>query len=100
MKRVHLLYLDATANATAGKKRGDQRLRFVVNALYFLRRPSTEHAQHQVESATLLDVAVGGESAAGMDFLAGENEALLVGGNALVVLDLGLDSIDGVGRLH
>ena len=31
--------------------------------------------------------------------LAGEDEVLLVGGDALLVLDLGLDTIDGV-RVH
>ena len=60
---------------------------------------TTTQAQHQVESALLLDVVVG-ESAAILELLAGEDEALLVRGDALLVLDLGLDSVDGVGGLH
>jgi hypothetical protein len=32
--------------------------------------------------------------------LAGETETLLVGGDALLVLDLGLDGVDGVGGLN
>jgi hypothetical protein len=52
-----------------------------------------------VESGLLLDVVVG-ESAAVFKLLAGEDQALLVWGNALLVLDLGLDVVDGVGRLN
>ena len=40
----------------------------------------------------LLDVVVG-EGAAVLELLAGENQALLVRGNALLVLDLGLDIV-------
>ena len=47
----------------------------------------------------LLDVVVG-KGAAILELLAGEDQALLVRGNALLVLDLGLDVVDGVGRLH
>ena len=51
-----------------------------------------------MESALLLDVVVG-ESAAVFELLAGEDQALLVWGNALLVLDLALHIVDGVGRL-
>jgi hypothetical protein len=51
-----------------------------------------------MESRLLLDVVVG-ESAAILKLLASEDQALLVWGNALLVLDLGLDVVDGVGRL-
>ena len=57
--------------------------------------PAAE-AQHEVERRLLLDVVVG-ESAAVLQLLAREDEALLVGGDALLVLDLGLDDVDGVG---
>merc|ERR1739838_613202 len=60
---------------------------------------STTQAEHQVESRLLLDVVVG-ESAAILKLLAGEDETLLVRGNALLVLDLGLHIVDGVRRLH
>ena len=52
-----------------------------------------------MQSGLLLDVVVG-KGAAVLQLLASEDEALLVGGDALLVLDLGLDVVDGVGRLH
>jgi hypothetical protein len=55
--------------------------------------------EHEVEGGLLLDVVVR-EGAAILELLAREDQALLVGGNALFVLDLGLDVVDGVGRLH
>ena len=51
-----------------------------------------------MQRALLLDVVVG-ESAAVVQLLARKDEALLVGGDALLVLDLGLDGVDGVGGL-
>jgi hypothetical protein len=51
-----------------------------------------------VEGGLLLDVVVR-ESAAVLELLASEDQALLVRGDALLVLDLGLDVVDGVGRL-
>ncbi len=51
-----------------------------------------------MESRLLLDVVVR-ESATVLELLACEDEALLVRRNALLVLDLGLDVINGVGRL-
>ena len=50
-------------------------------------------------STDLLDVVVG-KGAAILELLAGEDQALLVRGNSLLVLDLGLDIVDGVRRLH
>jgi len=55
-------------------------------------------AQHEVERGLLLDVVVL-EGAAVLELLAREDEALLVRGDSLLVLDLGLDGIDGVGAL-
>jgi hypothetical protein len=52
-----------------------------------------------VQGGLLLDVVVG-QGAAILQLLASEDQALLVGGNALLILDLGLDIIDGVGRLN
>jgi hypothetical protein len=48
-----------------------------------------------VESGLLLDVVVG-ESAAILELLAGEDEALLVRGDTLLVLDLLLYGLDGI----
>ncbi len=52
-----------------------------------------------MQSRLLLDVVVG-ESAAVLELLAGEDETLLIGGDALLVLDLALDHVDGVGALY
>ena len=54
--------------------------------------------EDQVKSRLLLDVVVR-ESAAILQLLTGEDQTLLIGGNALLVLDLGLDVVDGVRRL-
>ena len=52
-----------------------------------------------MKGGLLLDVVVG-ESATVFELLAGEDETLLIRRNAFLVLDLGLDVVDGVGRLH
>ena len=51
-----------------------------------------------MESRLLLDVVVA-KGAAVLELLASENEALLIGRDTLLVLDLGLNVVDGVGRL-
>ena len=48
-----------------------------------------------MECALLLNVVVT-KGTAILELLAGEDETLLIGGNALLVLDLGLDIINGV----
>merc|ERR1711972_513573 len=53
----------------------------------------------KVESGLLLDVVVG-EGPSVLKLLASEDQPLLVRGDALLVLDLGLDVLDGVGRLN
>ena len=52
-----------------------------------------------MERGLLLDVVVR-ESAAVLELLAREDQTLLVWRNAFLVLDLGLDVIDGIGGLH
>ena len=51
-----------------------------------------------MESGLLLDVVVG-EGPAVLELLASKDQPLLVRGDALLVLDLGLDVLDGVGGL-
>jgi len=51
-----------------------------------------------MEGRFLLDVVIG-QSAAVLQLFTGEDESLLVGGNALFVLNFGLDVFDGVRRL-
>ncbi len=46
---------------------------------------ASTQSQHQVQGRLLLDVVVG-EGAAVLELLAGEDQALLVGGDALLVL--------------
>jgi hypothetical protein len=55
-------------------------------------------AQDQVQRRLLLNVVVR-QRAAVLELLAREDQALLVRGNALLVLDLGLDIVDRVRRL-
>ena len=52
-----------------------------------------------MQGGLLLDVVVG-EGAAILELLASEDQALLVRGNALLVLDFALDVVDGVRGLH
>merc|ERR550514_2147823 len=56
-------------------------------------------AKHQVQGRLLLNVVVG-EGAAVLELLAGEDQALLIGRDALLVLNLGLDVVNRVRRLH
>jgi len=51
-----------------------------------------------VKGRLLLDVVVR-EGAAILELLPGEDETLLIGGDALLVLNLRLDVVDGVRRL-
>merc|ERR1711935_637189 len=60
---------------------------------------TSPQAEHKMKSALLLDVVVG-ESPAILELLASEDQPLLVRGDALLVLDLGLDVLDGVGWLN
>ena len=60
---------------------------------------SSAETQHEMEGGLLLDVVVG-EGAAVFELLAGEDQALLVGWDAFLVLDFGLNIVDGIGRLH
>ena len=56
---------------------------------------TTTEAENKVKSRLLLDVIVL-EGAALFELLAGEDEALLIRRDAFLVLDLGLDVVDGV----
>jgi len=55
-------------------------------------------SEDQVKSALLLDVVVG-EGASVLELFTSEDETLLVWGNSLLVLDLGLDVLNGVAGL-
>ena len=66
-------------------------------------RPTDLHAsteaEHEVESRFLLDIVVGQRSSV-FQLLASEDQALLVGWDALLVLNLALDVVDRVRRLN
>lgn len=49
-----------------------------------------------MKSGLLLDVVIA-QSTAILELLASEDETLLVGGDAFLVLDLGLDIVDRIG---
>jgi len=59
---------------------------------------ATTETEDQVEGRLLLDVVVR-QGTAILKLLASEDKALLVWGNALLVLDLALHIVDGVGGL-
>ena len=59
---------------------------------------TTTQAQDQVEGGFLLDVIVG-KGAAILQLLSSENQTLLVRRDAFLVLDLGLDIVDGIAGL-
>ena len=52
-----------------------------------------------MESRLLLDVVVG-EGTAVLELLSSEDQALLIRWDSLLVLDLGLDVVDGIRRLN
>jgi len=52
-----------------------------------------------VEGGLLLNVVIG-EGAAVLELLASKDKALLVGWDSLLVLDLALHGLDGVGSLN
>jgi hypothetical protein len=59
---------------------------------------STAESEHEVEGGFLLDVVVG-QRASVLKLLSSEDESLLIGRDALLVLDLSFDGFDGVRRL-
>merc|ERR1712018_426836 len=60
---------------------------------------ASSQSEHEMEGALLLDVVVG-ESPSVLQLLASEDQSLLVWGNAFLILDLGLDVLNGVRGLH
>lgn len=58
---------------------------------------ASSQLENKVESALLLDVVVGESAVFINKLIAGEDEALLIKGDALLRLDLALQILDGVG---
>ena len=60
---------------------------------------SSTETKDQVKSRLLLDVVVT-QGAAILQLLSSKDKTLLIRGNSLLVLDLGLDIVNGVRGLH
>merc|ERR1712158_42029 len=60
---------------------------------------ASSQSEHKVEGALLLDVVVG-EGSSVLQLLASEDQSLLIWGDSLLVLDLGLDVLDRVRGLN
>ena len=60
---------------------------------------TTPETQHQMQRRFLLNVVIT-QSATILQLLSGKDETLLIGRDALLVLNLGLDIVNRVGRLH
>ena len=60
---------------------------------------TTAESKHEMESGLLLNIVVRKCSAV-LELLSSEDESLLIGGNALLVLDLSLDVFNGVRGLN
>ena len=60
---------------------------------------TTPQTKNKMEGRLLLDVVVG-QSAAIFQLLSGKDKTLLVRWDSFLVLDLGLDVLDGIGRLN
>jgi len=73
----------------------------VLGREHFERRlnDTTAEAEDKVERGLLLDIVVR-QGATILQLLPGKNQALLVWWDAFLVLNLGLDIVNGVGRLH
>ena len=98
VRRDALLVLDLGLDVLDGVRRLDIKRDGLASQSLDEDLHSTAKAQHQVQCGLLLDVVVG-QSAAVLELLASEDQSLLVRRDALLVLDLGLDVLDGVGRL-
>ena len=73
--------------------------RFASRLTSPLHLQATPQAKHQEQRGLLLNVVVT-QSTPVVELLAGEDEALLVGRHALLVVNLLLDVVDGVARVH
>jgi len=60
---------------------------------------ATTESEDEMEGGFLLDVVIG-EGSSILKLLSGEDESLLVGWDSFLILDLGLDVLNGVGWLN
>merc|ERR1712115_283204 len=60
---------------------------------------TSSQSEDQVKSRLLLDVVIG-ESSSVLELFSSEDQSLLIWGNSLLILDLGLDVLNGVAGLN
>ena len=99
VRRDSLLILDLGLDIVDGVARLDLECDGLPSERLHKDLHTTTETEDEMESGFLLDVVVG-EGAAIFELLAGEDKTLLVWGNAFLILDLGLDVIDGVTRFN
>ena len=87
----NLLFSDIFIQNTDSQGKADYRF----GVLRFDPLETSAQTKDEVEGRLLLNVVIR-QSATVFKLLAGEDETLLVGGDALFVLDLGLDVLDGI----
>ena len=96
--RDALLLLDALLDAVDRVGVLDVDLDLLAGERLDLDGEAAAEAEHEVQRRLLLDVVVG-QRAPVLQLLPGEDEPLLVRRDPLLVLDLGLDVVDGVAAL-
>jgi len=94
-----LLILDLRLHVVDGVRRLDLQRDGLPREGFDKNLHTTTETKDQVESRLLLDVVIG-ESASIFELLSGENQALLIRGDSLLVLDLRLDVVNGIRRLY
>ena len=68
---------------------------YIYKYRYSVSLSTSSESEHEMESGLFLDVIIA-ESTTVLKLLSGKNEALLIGRNALLVLNLGLDVLDAI----
>ena len=74
-------------------------MKIIYLGCYWDQASASSESEHKVKGGLLLDVVVRKRSAV-LELLSGEDESLLIGRDSFLVLDLSLDSFDGVRRLN
>merc|ERR1719401_186757 len=101
MSALFLAAVDRTRREARVADAADHLVAVVLTSQHLESRldDSTSQSENQVKGGLLLDVVVG-KRASILELLSREDQSLLIRGNSLLILDLGLDVIDGVSGLH
>jgi len=92
------VYIKEIYDALGGQGRGKEKTSRKIHRKIFPNLLSSTQTKHQVKGRLLLDVVVGQRTTV-LELFTSEDQPLLVRGDAFLILDLGLDVVDGVGRL-